>query len=273
MRQMRCLKTDFRMEAKGKRTPGRRISFAGTPVIPHPQIGSVYRCHVEDFGVNNPKSRNRPMICVGYYVHEGKTIALDFICPTSQFGSWDKHDRFHIELPDHRFADFRQCDVRIDATCIVTLPNNPESILKSSPIDKISPALFPDYLLRKMLTLYEEKARWKKDAAIPEGAMRHGFILDEPSLDDCRYGHRLLPDLPDPNHKFGMSFAGPKFIQENMEKIRAWAEKAHLIREASGVCIDLPPIKTFPDWPKPESLVTCRDAQWKCLQALSRSVA
>lgn len=273
MRHMRILKKDFHKEARGKTTPGRRIPFAGTPVIAHPQIGSVYRCHVEDFGFKNPKSRTRPMICVGYYTFEGKTIACDFICPTSQFGNWDRHDRFHIELPRHHFADFRECTLRIDATCIVTLPNNPDCILSPTPIDKVTPGLFPDYLLRKMLTLYEEKARWKKDAKIPEGAIRHGFILPEPPLSDCRCGHRLLPDLPDESHKFKLSFAGPKFIQENMDKIRDWAEKAHMIREASGLCIELPPLKTFPDWPKPESLVTCRDAQWKCMQALSRSVA
>lgn len=235
---------------------GKFIPFLDVESIRYPQIGSIYLCHVEDFGNKFEESRRRPMILIAYYKHKGKVVAADFICPTTQVSSGYKNaDRYEFEMPYSSCAEFTKADRIVRCSSIITLPNNPDSIIKG-PIGKSVASILPDYFLRKCLVAYEEKACWKKDAEIPEGAVRHGVVLDGLDTSMFKFKDRLSPDFKHKDHQFAQVDEGPRFLLDAMPTIMNWASRAHEILIYSKQPIDLPKIRTFSNWPQPTDLIT-----------------
>ncbi len=240
----------------GNSCSGKRIPFKGIESIPYPQIGSIYLCHVEDFGNKFEESKRRPMILIAYYTHQGKVVAADFICPTTQAsGRCENADRYEFEMPYSGCAKFTKASPIVNCSSIITLPNNPDSIIKG-PIGKSVANVLPDYFLRKCLVAYEAKPRWKKDADIPEGAVRHGVVLDGLDTSMFKFKDRLSPDFKHKDHQFVQVDEGPRFLLDAMPTIMNWASRAHEILIYSKQPIDLPKIRTFSNWPQPTDLIT-----------------
>ena len=230
--------------------------FLGVQALKYPQMGSFYRCHVDEFGERSTSSATRPLILIGHYTHKGKIVACDFISTESagQHNSRNaKQDRYSFIYSEHGVAGCSQTHRLICGTNIITLPNNPDAIL-SGPIGKQRLDILPDYFLRRALVAYEEKPRWFKGAVIPEGSIRHGILLNGFNKYDCLYKDSRAPDMPHSEYPFRQVHEGPEFLLRSLPAILEWASAAHLISSREKLDVKkMPNVGTFPHWSAPEA--------------------